>query len=200
MLVIHFLEAMQIQQDEAQGLTVTSGAIEFLFECFGEEPPIVEIGERIGDGVELEFFQVVVFDEDGNTKKTHSSEDIYQSGDNRNLTIGAIAELAAAREHVIPDLQTLSFAQIQMSDHTEVSLEKLTTRRQIESIERIGKQLEIRILNRQARGRRGAGAGHIRYGPNLCLSRGVWGKLNKFSTFMWSNQESIRTGPGRATW
>src|SRR5712664_2198369 len=28
--------------------------------------------------------------------------------------------------------------------------------------------------------------------------RGVWGKLNKFSTFMWSNQESIRTGPGRA--
>ena len=157
-------------------MTVTSGAIEFLFECFGKEPPIIEISERIGDGVELEFFQVFVFDEDGNTKKSRSSEDIHQSGDKRNLTIGAIAELATACEHVIPDLQTLGFAQIQMSDHAEVSLEKLTTRRQIESIERIDKQLEIGILNRHARGHRGAGAGHIRYGPNLCLSPRGLGK------------------------
>jgi len=176
MLVIHFLEAVQIQHDEAKGLTIPARAIEFLFECFGEEPSIVEIGERIGDSIELEFFQVFVFDEDGNTKKSRSSEDIQQSGVEGNLTIGAIAKLATASEHVIPDLQTLGFAQIQMSDHAEVSLEKLTTRRQIESIERIDKQLEIRILNRHARGRRGAGAGHIRYGPNLCLSPRGLGK------------------------
>jgi hypothetical protein len=110
----------------------------------------------------LEFFQVFVFDEDGNTKKSQTSEDIQEGGVQRNLTIGAIAELATASEHVIPDLQALGFAQIQMSDHAEVSLEKLTTRGQTESIERIGKQLEIRILNRHARGHRGAGAGHIR--------------------------------------
>src|SRR6266850_4640835 len=173
MFVIHFLEAMQIEHDEAEGLTIPARAIEFLLECFGKEPPIVEIGERIGDGVELEFFQVVVFDEDGNTKESRLREDIHQSGDNRNLTIGAIAKLAAASKHVIPDLQTLGFAQIQMSDHAEVSLEKLTTRRHIE---RIDKQLEIGILNRHARGRRGAGAGHIRYGPNLCLSPRGLGK------------------------
>ena len=176
MFVIHFLEAMQIEHDEAEGLTIPARAIEFLLECFGEEPSIVEIGERVGDGVELEFFQVLIFDEDGNTKKSQTSEDIQEGGVQRDLAIGAIAELATASEHVIPDLQTLGFAQIQMSDHAEVSLEKLTTRRQIESIERIDKQLEIGILNRHARGRRDAGAGHIRYGPNLCLSPRGLGK------------------------
>src|ERR1700674_2096195 len=127
MLVIHFLEAVQIEHDETQWLTIAPSAIKFLFECFGEEPSIVEIGEGVGDGVELEFFQVFIFDENRNTKKTQTSKDIHQSGDQRNLTIGAIAKLAAASKHVIPDLQTLGFAQIQMSDHAEVSLEKLTT-------------------------------------------------------------------------
>ena len=39
-----------------------------------------------------------------------------------------------------------------------------------ETLERVRKQLEIRVFDRQARGRRGAGAGHDRYKPNLCLS------------------------------
>src|SRR6266436_1620193 len=78
MLVIHFLEAVQIQHDETQWLTIAPRAIEFLLECFGEEPSIVEIGEGVGDGVELEFFQVFILDEDRNTKKSQASEDIQE--------------------------------------------------------------------------------------------------------------------------
>ncbi len=86
------------------------------------------------------------------------------------MTTNEIGELAAAREHLLPNTDTFGFAQIEVSDRTEISLKELTARRQIEAVERVCQQLEIRILNRQARGRRGAGAGHIRYRPNLCLS------------------------------
>src|SRR5256885_2241735 len=65
------------------------------------------------------------------------------------------------------------------SDRTKISLEKLAARRQIETLERVCQQLEIGILNRQAQGRRGAGAGHIRYRPNLCLSPRGLGKANQ---------------------
>jgi len=82
------------------------------------------------------------------------------SGVERNLTIGAIAKLAAASEHVIPDLQTLGFAQIQMSgSRGSIAGETDHARRQIESIERIDKQLEIRILNQHARGAGAPGLG-----------------------------------------
>ena len=112
------------------------------------------------------------------------------------MAAGLFAQFTAAREHVIPNLHTFGFAQIKVSDCAEIPLQELAARRLIKSIERVHKQLEIGILNRQARGRRGAGAGHSRYSPYLCLPRGVWGKQVKIRLFRGSNQESIRTRPG----
>src|SRR5216683_18564 len=44
--------------------------VEFFLERFGEEAAIVETGERIGGGVDLEFFVLVIFENDGNAEKS----------------------------------------------------------------------------------------------------------------------------------
>jgi hypothetical protein len=53
------------------------------------------------------------------------------------LTTDETAELAAACEHLIPNLHTLSFMQIEVSDRTEISLKELAARGQIEAFERV---------------------------------------------------------------
>ena len=42
MLVVDFLEAMQVEDDEAERQAVTAGAIKFFFESFAEQAAIVE--------------------------------------------------------------------------------------------------------------------------------------------------------------
>ena len=54
-LVVDFLEAMQIENDEAERLAVTAGAIQFFFEGFAEESAVVEAGKGIGDGIQLQL-------------------------------------------------------------------------------------------------------------------------------------------------
>ncbi|PYU68482.1 MAG: hypothetical protein DMG49_15940 [Acidobacteria bacterium] len=98
----------------------------------------METGQGIGHGIEFQPLQLVVLDEDGYTKKTGGGKDIGERRFQRNLTTQKIGELAAAREHLIPNFYTLSFAQIEVSDRAEVSLEKLAARRQIKVLERIG--------------------------------------------------------------
>src|SRR5467141_4608924 len=136
-LIVHFLEAVQVEGNQSQRLAIALRAIEFLFECFREEPTVVETRQGISHGIEFQPLQVVILDEDGNTKKTGGRKDIRESGLQRNLTTDEIRELAAAREHLIPNFYTLSFAQIEVSDRTKISLEKLAARRQIEALERV---------------------------------------------------------------
>src|SRR5260370_24171358 len=137
-LVIYFLEAVQVQSNQCQGLNVAPRAIEFFLECLSEESAIVESCQRIGHGTELEFLQVVVLDEDGDAQETRRGENIRERGFQRNLTTEKSGKLSPANEHLIPDLHTFVFAQIEVSDRTEISLWKLAARRQIEAFERIG--------------------------------------------------------------
>jgi len=136
-LVIDFLEAVQVEGNQTQRLAIAARAIEFLVESFGEEPAIVEAGQGIGNGIEFQPLQFFILDEDGNTKKTRRGKNIGKRGLQGNGTSDEIGELAAARKHLIPDLQTLGFTQIEVSDRTEVSLEELAARRQIETFERV---------------------------------------------------------------
>src|SRR5207237_10073105 len=99
---------------------------------------VVETWQGVGRGVESWPLQLVVLDEDGYTKKTGGGKDLGERRVQRTLTTQTIGELAAAREHLIPNFYTLSFAQIEVSDRAEVSLETLDARRQIKVLERIG--------------------------------------------------------------
>ena len=53
MLVIYFLEAVQVEGNQSQRLAIAPRAIEFLFECFREEPSVVEARQGISHGIEF---------------------------------------------------------------------------------------------------------------------------------------------------
>src|SRR2546421_6673374 len=137
-LVIYFLEAVEVEGNQSQRLAIATRPVEFLFECFSEEPAVVQARQGIGHGIEFQPLQLVILDEDGNTKKTGGRKDIRECGFQRNLTTQKIGELAASHEHLVPNFDTLGFAQIEVSDRTEVSLKKLAARGQIKALERIG--------------------------------------------------------------
>jgi len=52
-LVVHFLEAMKVQDYETERTAIAMRAIEFLLEGFAEEATIVEACEGISNSVEL---------------------------------------------------------------------------------------------------------------------------------------------------
>src|SRR5260370_40658809 len=68
-LVIYFFEAVQVECDQAERLAIAPRAIEFLFECFSEEPAVVESRQRIGHGIEVQPLGVCLLCECGNTKQ-----------------------------------------------------------------------------------------------------------------------------------
>ncbi len=85
-LVVHFLEAVKIQDDQAERLAVAARAIQFLFEGFTEKPAVVQAGQGIGNGIHFEFFQFFIFDDDGGTKKSGACEHVHEGGFQGNLT------------------------------------------------------------------------------------------------------------------
>jgi len=68
-LIIYFLEAVQVQGDQAERLAVAARAIEFFLKGFREEPAVVETGQGIGNRVEFQAFEFVILNENGNTEK-----------------------------------------------------------------------------------------------------------------------------------
>src|SRR5262249_1178486 len=143
---VHFLEPVQIQNDQAERLPVAPGAIQFFLEGFAKKPPIVKTGERIGDGVQFELFQVVILDDDGDAKKPGSRQNIHESGFERYRMPSLAGQVATPREHVVPHLNALRFAQINVRGSSKKTLEKLPACRRIEAFERLCEQLEIGIL------------------------------------------------------
>src|SRR6266567_1414508 len=75
-LVVHFLEAMKIEDNQAQRMSVAASAVEFLVKIFGEEAAIVEAGEWIGDRVAMQILEVLVLEDYRNTKESGSGRHI----------------------------------------------------------------------------------------------------------------------------
>jgi hypothetical protein len=121
-LVVDFLEAVKIEDDQAERGTVAVGAVQFLFEGLGEETAVIEAGERIGDGVALKFFEVVVLDDDRDAEQSCGSEHVHQGGFESYGAAEEIGELALAGEHFIPELNAVALAEIEMGDGAEVTL------------------------------------------------------------------------------
>src|SRR6266568_2927587 len=169
-LIVYFLEAMQIQDDQAERLGVAPSAIQFFFEGFSEKPAIVKTREWIGDGIQFEFLEIFMLDNDGHAEEARGCEHIQQCSFESNLPACLVRHRAAARERFVPYLDALRLAQLDVTDRAQEALKKLSACRQVKALERVRKQLEIRSLDRQTRGRKGAGAGHIWNKPNLCLS------------------------------
>src|SRR5215475_3030699 len=173
--VIDFLEAMQVEHDDAQWQDIAPCAIQLFFECFDEEPPIVEARQWIGYSAQLQLLEFVVLEHNRHANQAGRGEHVHQHGFQRDRAAELFGHLFSAREHFFPQLQALALAQIKMCRCLKISLKKLAARGNIHLLERVYKQLEIGIFHRQTRGRRGSGTGHDWVFPKICLPRGVWG-------------------------
>src|SRR5260370_36200625 len=102
-LIVYFLEAVQVEGDQSQRLSVAARAIEFFFKRFTEEPAVVEAGQRIRHCIQVQPLELVILNEDGNTTKTRRGEDVRKGGPAGARTTEKIGEFAAARKHIIPN-------------------------------------------------------------------------------------------------
>src|SRR5258708_24376647 len=151
-------------------------------------------GPRCRHCIKLKFLQVIIFDEDGDAEPHVRRQDIHERSFQRNRASQKFTKFLAPRKRLIPELQALTLAQIEVSDRAKIALEKLPARRQIEALERIGQQLEVRIFNRQARGRRGAGAGHTAYTPYFYSSpRGIGKTSTPFDISDYGEQVEVQS-------
>src|ERR1035438_1661342 len=97
--VVYFLEAMQIENHEAERLVVTPRTVQFLVKRFTEESAVVETGQRVGDGVALQFFEGVIFDDHRNAKHAYRSEHVDERCFEGDRTIQRLAQFATPQEH-----------------------------------------------------------------------------------------------------
>src|SRR5437588_295035 len=116
---------------------------------FSKKPAIVKTGERIGDGIQFEFLEIFMLDNDGHAEEARGCEHVHQCGFESNLPACLVRHRAAPRERFVPHLDALRFAQLDVTDRPQETLEELSPCRQVKALERIRKQLEIRILDRQ---------------------------------------------------
>ena len=161
---------MQIQYHQAERVRVAASAIQFLLERLRKKPAVVESRQRISDGIQFEFFEVLVLHDNRNAQEAGGSEHIQEGRFQNNLAARLVGQVATTHEHLVPDLDTLRLRQLHVTDCAEEALEELATCGQVEALERIRKHLEVSVLDWQTRGHGATGAGHIRNKPDLCLS------------------------------
>ena len=148
MLVVDFLEAVEVENDQSEGMPVTAGAVEFFLKSLAKEAAVVKAGEGISDGAELQLLEILVFNQNRKAKNTSAGEHVHQSSLERKGPPEMLVEVPAMRQGVIPELSALVLRKIDVGDYFEIALEELSARRKIQAFERVGQQLEIGVLNR----------------------------------------------------
>ncbi len=77
-LIVHFLEAMEVQDDDTEWKSIATGAIEFFLERFCKETAIVEAGERVSDRTDLQLLECSIFHQNRNANEASGSENVHQ--------------------------------------------------------------------------------------------------------------------------
>jgi len=160
-LVIDLLETMQIQRDEAEGLGVALGPIQFFFERFLKEAAIGKPSERIGNSTDFEFFKIVAFDENRKTKKIGRSEYVDKSSLQGNGLAEIRGKRLSAQENFVPELNGFFFGKIEMSQSAKKAAEELRARRMIKWLQRLDDDFEKTGRRGRTKLDRRAGAGQI---------------------------------------
>jgi hypothetical protein len=100
--VVDFLETVQVYDYEGKLLPETLCPAQFLFEVFLKQPPVIQAGERISGGADLEFPEFAVFDKDGQMKEIHVLYHIYHCGFQRDGSARALGRLSMTLEGAVP--------------------------------------------------------------------------------------------------
>ena len=153
--IVHFLEAMQVKDDQCEVVRIAKGPIELFLKIVVKKTPVVEAGQWVCSCVDLELSKVFILHHNRQAQKTGRSQNIHYRCLQGYSLAGAFGEFALAGQNLLPDVQALRFVQVHMSDGLKKSLKKLPACRPLHCFERVGQQLEKGILGRQT-GRIGA--------------------------------------------
>src|SRR4029077_16807696 len=91
-LVVDFLETMEIDNDNSQRKAIAASAVQFFFERFREEAAVIQTGERIRDRIQLNFLQLVVLENHGNANEAGRGKNIHEHGFQRDGAAESVGE------------------------------------------------------------------------------------------------------------
>ncbi len=158
--VVHFLEAMEIQNRDGEMLAVTFRAVQFLVAIFVEEPAVVESGERVGRGVDLEFLEFLVLHHDRDANEIRGREHVDHGCGERDFSAEAFGKLAAALQNPLPVFVALLLRQIDLRDGMKELAQKLAAHCLVETFEGLDQQIQERVVRRWLRRRSVGWLGH----------------------------------------
>src|SRR5262249_45027157 len=78
--LVDIFDAVQVENDNAKRKVVTTRAIHFLLERFGEQATVVEAGQGVRNSVDLELFVVFVLENHGDLDQSGGCEHLNQNG------------------------------------------------------------------------------------------------------------------------
>ena len=82
---------------------------------------IVQSGQRIGDGIPLQFLEIVIFENNRHAHQTGRRQHIHQNRFQRNRSSELLREFRRRVTHLFPQMQALRFAKIEMCGGCENS-------------------------------------------------------------------------------
>src|SRR5579862_6345932 len=133
--IIYFLQLAQVENYNCQLLIVALCANQFLVQIFVEEPPVIQARQRIGGGIDLQPFQIVVFNQHGNAQQAFGGKYVEQGSFQGNCLAEAASELFAALENSRPVFAALRFRQFEARERPEQLPKELSTRGIIKTVE-----------------------------------------------------------------
>src|ERR1039458_7164185 len=158
--VVHFLELVQVEDNDRELLAIALRAIEFLVEVFVEETAIVEARQRVRRGVDLQLLKFVVFNQNRDAQSTGRRQHIDHRRLQRNFFPKNACELAPALKDLHPILAALLFREIDLSNGPEELPQELPARLLVETLKGLDEQIEKRVFGRWLRLKSFAGLRH----------------------------------------
>src|ERR1017187_9278564 len=140
--VVYFLESMQVENDKRKPMGISDGPVEFLLEVIVKKAPVVEAGQRVGRGIDLKFPQFFIFHHDRQAQQIRGRQYVHQRGLERDLLTEALGKFALPCECLVPEIKALRLGKLHMSDRSQKALQKLPASRTLQSVKRVGQQLE----------------------------------------------------------
>ncbi len=106
----------------------------------------MESRERVGGRVDLQLFQFVVFDQDGNAQKICGREDVHHRGLQGDLSALTIGEIAAPTKDAHPVFVALFFGDVNLGDGAKELPQELPANRLIKTFQGLHKKVKIGIV------------------------------------------------------
>ena len=145
-LVIHFLESMQVENDERELVRIADRPVEFFLKVIVEKAPVIKARQRIRRGIDLKLTQFLVLHQDRQTQQACGRQHIHQGCLQRDSFADALGKFTFARQRLVPQIEALRFRDFNLRNRAEKPLQELPAAGAVQCFERVRQELEERLL------------------------------------------------------